>query len=33
MSRPDQSSMCGSLNFIPLRKDGTRFDPFNDEGL
>lgn len=25
--------MCGSLNYIALRKDGTRYNPFADIGL
>lgn len=28
MSRPDQCPMCGSLNFIALNADGSRYNPF-----
>jgi hypothetical protein len=28
MSRPDQCPMCGSLNYIALHADGSRYNPF-----
>ena len=28
MSRPDQCSMCGSLNYVALNSDGSRYNPF-----
>lgn len=33
MSRPDQCDRCGSLNYVPLKPDGRRFNPFADTGL
>ncbi len=27
MSRPDQCPMCGSLNYIALNADGSRYNP------
>ena len=30
-SRLDQCPMCGSLNFIALKADGTRYDPFHEQ--
>lgn len=28
LSRPDQCPQCGSLNYIALNADGTRYNPF-----
>ncbi len=28
MSRPDQCPICGSLNYIALNADGSRYNPF-----
>jgi hypothetical protein len=33
LSRPDQCPMCGSLNWIALNADGTRFSAFRQSGL
>jgi uncharacterized Zn finger protein len=33
MSRPDQCPMCGSLNYIALNADGSRYNPFTQPGL
>ncbi len=31
MSRPDQCPMCGSLNYIALNADGSRYNPFTPQ--
>jgi transcription elongation factor Elf1 len=31
MNRPDQCPFCGSLNYIALNADGSRYNPFLDQ--
>jgi hypothetical protein len=33
VQRPDQCPMCGSLNWIALNPDGSRFSAFRQSGL
>ena len=31
IDRPDQCSMCGSLNYTALRRNGSRYNPFTED--